>query len=156
LPWRVAEENASVQIVTDDLGPGLRPDQKRSGRVLIVEDTHTVASLMKEYLENKGYEVYMAHNGLEGLNLAKKQLPDLILMDVMMPVMDGMEATRQIRADKSLENVPVIALTALAMPGDRERCFAAGMTDYLSKPIQFKELLKVMDRHTALAKSEKQ
>jgi CheY-like chemotaxis protein len=74
---------------------------------------------------------------------------------VMMPIMDGMEATRQIRADQSLEKVPIIALTALAMPGDRERCFAAGMSDYLSKPIQFKELLKVMDRHTAPVKSER-
>ncbi len=156
LPWAVEEQNPQAQVISEDLGSGIRSDQKRSGRVLIVEDTHTVASLMQEYLENKGYEVYVAHNGLEGVTLAKKKLPDLILMDVMMPVMDGMEATRQIRTDPSLEKIPVIALTALAMPGDRERCFAAGMSDYLSKPIQFKELLKVMDKHTAPAKSEKQ
>jgi len=147
LPWTPEENVLQAQIVPEETGPGTASEGKRSGRVLIVEDTHTVASLMKEYLEAKGYDVYMASNGLEGVTLAKKKLPDLILMDVMMPVMDGMEATRQIRAEQTLEQVPIIALTALAMPGDRERCFAAGMNDYLSKPVQFKELLRVMDRH---------
>jgi PAS domain S-box-containing protein len=155
LPWVPEENNQEAQIALEDDGPAPRSEGKRSGRVLIVEDTHTVASLMKEYLEAKGYEVYTASNGMEGVTLAKKKLPDVILMDVMMPVMDGMEATRQIRTEKTLEQVPIIALTALAMPGDRERCFAAGMNDYLSKPIHFKELLKVMDRHALSMKSDR-
>jgi PAS domain S-box-containing protein len=152
LPWKM-EGSQEAPVVPGDIAAGAVTSGARSGSVLIVEDTHTVASLMKEYLENKGYVVYMAGNGMDGVMLAKSELPDIILMDVMMPVMDGMEAAREIRTERALDNVPIIALTALAMPGDRERCLAAGMNDYLSKPIQFKELLKVMDRHLTLVKS---
>ena len=77
--------------------------------------------------------------------LAKLHQPDLILMDVQMPIMDGLEATRQIRLDPNLVNIPIIALTALAMVGDRDRCIAAGANDYCSKPIRLKELTQMME-----------
>ncbi|MBE0680679.1 MAG: PAS domain S-box protein [Anaerolineales bacterium] len=110
------------------------------GRILIVEDTDSIVLLLSEYLRHKGFQVMAARNGMEGVMLARKEKPDLILMDVMMPVMDGVEATKMIRAEKELQEIPIIALTALAMPGDRERCLRAGMNDYLSKPVQMKEL----------------
>jgi len=71
----------------------------------------------------------------------------LILMDVMMPIMDGVEATREIRKDGSLRNIPIVALTALAMPGDRERCLEAGMNDYMSKPIKMDELSQLVEKY---------
>jgi CheY-like chemotaxis protein len=125
----------------------LRSDEKRSGKVLLVEDTEVISSLMNEYLLYKGYQVFIARNGMEGFLLAKQEIPDLILMDVMMPVMDGLESTRLIREIDLLKNTPIVALTALAMPGDRERCFAAGMTDYLSKPIRIQELADMIQKH---------
>ena len=91
---------------------------------------------------------------MEGISIAREEKPDIILMDVMMPVMDGLEATRRIRADGTLQNIIIIALTALAMSGDRERCLAAGMNDYMSKPIQMQELVKTIENHLT-AKQEK-
>jgi CheY-like chemotaxis protein len=85
-----------------------------------------------------------AKNGQEAIALAKSHQPDLILMDVQMPVMDGLEATKQIRLDPSLVNIPIIALTALAMEGDRDRCLAAGANEYISKPIKLKQLVHLI------------
>ena len=79
--------------------------------------------------------------------LARQERPQIILMDVMMPVMNGLEATRQIRADAALQDIPIIGLTALAMTRDREQCLAAGMNDYLSKPIQMQELVKIIEHY---------
>ena len=147
LPWAPDEQNARAKVIMQNAATGIGPGRKRSGTILIVEDTDTVITLMSEYLQHKGYQVLLANNGMQGVLLAKENHPDLILMDVMMPVMDGLEAARQIRADESLKKTPMIALTALAMPGDLERCLAAGMNDYLSKPVEFRELLEAMDRH---------
>ena len=85
-----------------------------------------------------------AKDGQEAIALAKSHQPDLILMDVQMPVMDGLEATKQIRLDPSLVNIPIIALTALAMEGDRDRCLAAGANEYISKPIKLKQLVHLI------------
>jgi PAS domain S-box-containing protein len=147
LPWTSEQQNASLKV-TDEL-PRLsfRFDRKRKGKILIVEDTDVVITLMSEYLNFKGYKVLAAQNGMEGVHLAKKEHPDLILMDVMMPVMDGLEAARQIRADSTLQDVPIIALTAMAMRGDREICIAAGMNDYMSKPIRMQELADMIEKH---------
>jgi len=83
----------------------------------------------------------VARDGLEGITQAKRSHPDLILMDVMMPGMDGLEATRRIRNEPDIADIPIIGLTALAMSSDRERCLAAGMNGYMSKPIMLSELI---------------
>ncbi|NOT06555.1 MAG: PAS domain S-box protein [Anaerolineales bacterium] len=147
LPWLPEQQNLRTKSTSELPRPMLRSDEKRSGKVLLVEDTEVISSLMNEYLLYKGYQVFIARNGMEGFLLAKQEIPDLILMDVMMPVMDGLESTRLIREIDLLKNTPIVALTALAMPGDRERCFAAGMTDYLSKPIRIQELADMIQKH---------
>jgi CheY-like chemotaxis protein len=112
-----------------------------------VEDTASIIMLLSEYLQYKGYQVLVARNGMEGFDLALREKPDLILMDVMMPVMNGVEATEKIRTEKELREIPIIALTALAMAGDRERCLQAGMNDYISKPVEMKELENMIVKH---------
>ena len=120
-----------------------------------MEDTEVVITLTSDYLHYKGYEVFIARNGMEGVLLAKEKKPDVILMDIMMPVMDGMEAARRIRADNMLKDTIIIALTALAMPGDREQCLAAGMDDYMSKPIQMHDLTKIIEKHLSARQEKK-
>lgn len=147
LPWSPQEQNAEAKVTGELRLPAKSSGGKRSGKILVIEDTDTITALMEQYLSNAGYEVLTARNGVKGVILAKQARPDLILMDVMMPVMDGLEATRILRADKETAAIPIIAMTALAMPGDRERCLAAGMNDYLSKPIRMNELVDVIERH---------
>jgi signal transduction histidine kinase/DNA-binding response OmpR family regulator len=116
--------------------------------ILLAEDQDKVSEFVVDYLvERKRYRVIATRNGLEALERARAEKPDLILMDIQMPKMDGVEATRQLRADANLATVPIIALTALAMPGDRERCLEAGADAYLSKPISLQELGTVIDIH---------
>jgi len=117
--------------------------------VLLVEDTEIVIFTLTDYLTSLGYRVSPARTGEEGISLALELEPDLILMDVQMPDIDGLETTRQIRTQAKLADTPIIAITALAMPGDRERCLAAGMNDYLSKPISLKRLAGVIQRYLA-------
>jgi PAS domain S-box-containing protein len=155
LPWLPAEQKPQAQISTQVLvnNPKLAAvrvetsNAKRSDKILIVDDTQTVAQFIRDYLQSKGYEAVIAYDGREAVLLAKQEHPQLILMDVMMPVMNGMDATRQIRADAALKNIPIIGLTALAMSSDREQCLAAGMNDYLSKPIQLHDLLQTIERY---------
>jgi PAS domain S-box-containing protein len=147
LPWRLEEQNAEAKATGKLSLPRRRSKEARTSRILLVEDTDIIISLMKEYLIHQGYQVLIARNGREGVLLAKRERPDLILMDVMMPVMDGLEATKMIRAEDELKNIPIVALTALAMPGDRERCLAAGMNDYLSKPVRMDELSQIIERY---------
>ena len=109
-------------------------------RVLLVEDNESNLEMLSTYLRIKGCEVLAARTGIGAIALAREQRPHLILMDVQMPEMDGLETTRRLRTDPALRRTPIIALTALAMPGDREHCLEAGMDDYLSKPIGLKEL----------------
>lgn len=113
--------------------------------ILLVEDTEAVTMLIRDYLFKYGYKVITARDGFEGIARIQEATPDLILMDVMMPELDGIETTRRIRKQMGLEKVPIIALTALAMAGDRERCLEAGMNGYLSKPVDLKELLAVIE-----------
>ncbi len=148
LPWLPEQQNMHLQATRELPRPILqKPEAKQEGKILLVEDTEVIISLMSEYLQYKGYEMFVAHNGMEGVLLAKQEHPDLILMDVMMPVMDGLEATRRIREIDALKNIPIIALTALAMSGDRERCLSAGMNDYMSKPIRIQELSDMIEKH---------
>ena len=95
---------------------------------------------ISEYLESHGYRVVNAHDGLEAIQLAEERKPDIILMDIQMPVMDGLKAIRRLRENPRFKSTPIIALTALAMPGDRERCLETGADEYMSKPVSLKSL----------------
>lgn len=108
--------------------------------ILLVDDNEPNRDTVSSYLIAKGYEIRVAQNGQEAIEKARSDTPDLILMDIQMPIMDGLEATQKIRQYPHLASIPIIALTALAMKEDRERCLAAGANDYLSKPVKLKQL----------------
>jgi len=126
-----------------------RPTPKPSALILLAEDESTMANLMSDYLQLQGYRVVMAQNGLQALELARQEKPDVVLMDIQMPELDGLETTRRLRAEAELAAIPVVALTALAMPGDRERCLEAGANSYLSKPVNLKQLLATIEGYLA-------
>jgi len=113
-------------------------------KVLLVEDNEMNRDMLSRRLERKGYEVVIAVDGQEGVDKARSEGPSIILMDMSLPVIDGWEATRQIKADPSLQQIPVIALTAHAMAGDREKALDAGCDDYDTKPIELPRLLEKM------------
>ncbi|NMF59105.1 response regulator [Pseudanabaena yagii GIHE-NHR1] len=125
---------------SEQLMPSIQSDKLTSPLVLLAEDNEANIISISAYLHAKEYRLVVAKNGEEAIALAKSQRPNLILMDIQMPRLDGLEAIRQIRLDPSLEKVPIVALTALAMSGDRERCLEAGADEYLSKPVKLKEL----------------
>ncbi|MBS3905673.1 MAG: response regulator [Syntrophaceae bacterium] len=104
-------------------------------RILLIEDNEQNLYLVNFILKKNGHEVIEARNGEEGIRLAIKEKPDLILMDIQLPDMDGMEATKRIRASEGDGKVPIVAITSYAMTGDRERALAAGCTGYIEKPI---------------------
>ena len=104
-------------------------------KVLVVDDEAPILELLTYNLKKTGYEVMTAVNGLEALEVAKKFLPDLVLLDIMMPVMDGYEMLRQLKDDSVLKDIPVIAVTARARIGDDMKCMQAGASDYIPKPI---------------------
>ena len=110
-------------------------------KILIVEDNEDNRDSLSRRLERRGFEVVIAVDGVKGVEAAKGERPDLILMDMNMPELDGWEATGQIKAVPELAGIPVIALTAHAMSGDRERALAAGCSDYHTKPVEFPKLL---------------
>ena len=112
--------------------------------ILLVEDNEMNRDMLSRRLKRKGFELIYAGDGVEAVESAKQNLPSLILMDVSLPEMDGLEATRLIKRDPATENIPIIALTAHAMEGDRERCLAAGCNDYDTKPIELSRLLDKM------------
>ena len=110
-------------------------------RILVIEDNEENRDSLSRRLERRGFEVLLAADGKAGVEKAKSEKPDLVLMDMNMPLVDGWEATRQIKAEPATASVPVIALTAHAMAGDKERALAAGCADYHTKPIEFPKLL---------------
>ncbi|MDX1980931.1 MAG: response regulator [Bryobacteraceae bacterium] len=116
-------------------------------RILLVEDNEMNRDMLSRRLERKGYEVIVAADGKTGLELARALAPDLILMDMSLPGVDGWEATRILKAAPETRGLPIIALTAHAMPADRERAMAAGCDDYDTKPVEFQRLLAKMDAH---------
>ncbi|MGZ9223950.1 MAG: PAS domain S-box protein, partial [Anaerolineales bacterium] len=150
LPWEpaLAIDTASKMKVTGKFR-AMNLDSINRPTVLLIEDTNEVIMMIRDYLELAGYQVVTARDGVEGITQAQLVHPDLILMDVMMPRMDGLEATRRLRSEPEFEATPIIALTALAMPSDRERCISAGMNDYMSKPVNLKELVKTIQRFLA-------
>ena len=114
-------------------------------KLLLVEDNEMNRDMLSRRLLRKGFEVVIAVDGAEGVALAKANLPDLILMDISLPVIDGLEATRQIKADEQTGAIPIIALTAHAMSEDRDKALAAGCDDFDTKPIELPRLLEKID-----------
>ena len=115
-------------------------------KILIVEDNEMNRDMLSRRLERKGFEVVMAEDGAKGVDMSKSENPNLILMDLSLPIMDGWEATSIIKADGSTKDIPIIVLTAHAMAGDREKALEAGADEYDTKPIDFKRLLgKIKD-----------
>lgn len=116
------------------------PKQKK--KILLVEDEYFLAEMIRLRLEAENYEVHYAANGKEGVAKAKSDPPDLIVMDYMMPEMDGVEATRQIRADPRLKKIPVLFLTALTREEQKAKAKAVGAEDYITKPFETKDLVE--------------
>jgi CheY-like chemotaxis protein len=114
-------------------------------RILLVEDHEEIWDFLSRRLKRRGYDVVLAHDGQDGVDKARAANPDIILLDMNLPVMDGWTAARTIRADSSLPRMPIIALTAHAMSGDREKTLAAGCDDYHAKPVDFARLLGQID-----------
>jgi two-component system cell cycle response regulator DivK len=119
--------------------------------VLIVEDNPANMTLAVFLLESAGHTVISATTAEAGLTLARQEQPDLILMDIQLPGMDGLQATVLLKADDATRTIPVIALTALAMKGDEERIRAAGCDGYIAKPLAYKDFLAVISAHLATA-----
>jgi CheY-like chemotaxis protein len=115
-------------------------------KILLVEDNEMNRDMLSRRLGRKGFEVAIATDGAQGVEMARSEAPDLILMDMSLPVLDGWEATRRLKADAELARIPVIALTAHAMAGDREKALEAGCDDYDTKPIELPRLLEKITR----------
>jgi CheY-like chemotaxis protein len=115
-------------------------------KILVADDKETGRELVRTVLEYSGYQVYEASNGAEALEQARKLRPDLIILDLHMPVLDGFGVVQELRRDPNFAVTPVVALTASAMMGDRERAITAGFTGYLSKPIQLSLLRSEVER----------
>ena len=114
-------------------------------KILLVEDNEKNWDMLSRRLRRRGYEVILAFDGQQGVEMALKDAPHLILMDMSLPVLDGWEATRRIKADASGSKIPIIALTAHAMSGDREKARQAGCDDYHAKPVELADLLAQME-----------
>ena len=112
-----------------------------SKRILIVEDTEDNRQIMRDLLSSAGYELIEAQTGEDGVAMAKSHRPDLILMDIQLPVIDGYEATRRIKKDPTLRQIPIIAVTSYALSGDEAKTRAAGCDGYVAKPFSPRELL---------------
>lgn len=110
-------------------------------KILVVEDSPMIQEILVERLRFRNYEVIVAQDGQEGVEMAQREQPDLILMDISLPVMDGWEATEHIRKIESIKNTPIIALTAHALVEDRNRSLAIGCNDFETKPINFSQLI---------------
>jgi CheY-like chemotaxis protein len=115
-------------------------------KILLVEDNEMNRDMLSRRLERKGYTIVVALDGQEGLSLAESERPDLILMDMSLPVVDGWEATRRLKAADATSRIPVIALTAHAFSDDRDKALAAGCDDFDTKPIELPRLLEKMER----------
>jgi len=115
-------------------------------KVLVVEDNEMNRDMLSRRLTRRGFQVIFAVDGQQGVDLARSERPDIILMDMSLPVMDGWEATRRVKSDDATSSVPVIGLTAHAMAGDREKAIEAGCDDYDTKPVELERLIGKMER----------
>jgi signal transduction histidine kinase/DNA-binding response OmpR family regulator len=139
-PVREGEQEKGALTNLDS--PQLKPPL-----ILLVEDNEANIQFLTDYLTDEDYRIVVARNGLEAIERVKEDRPALVLMDIQMPGMDGLEATRRIRAGVELADIPIVALTALTMPGDRERCLAAGANDYVSKPVSLGKLVSLIETY---------
>lgn len=124
-------------------------------KILVVEDNEVNQRILMRRLERRGFEVVLANDGAEGVAVASAERPDLILMDMSLPVLDGWEATQRIKADPATTAIPVIALTAHAMVGDREKALSAGCDDYDVKPIDIDRLMGKIEALLARVSSDR-
>lgn len=118
--------------------------------LLLVEDNEMNRDMLSRRLMRRGFEIVMAEDGQQGVEMAREKMPNLILMDMSLPVMDGWTATRVLKGDPATARIPVIGLTAHAMAGDREKCLEAGCDDYDTKPVEFARLMEKIERHLAV------
>jgi PAS domain S-box-containing protein len=146
LPYEISDPSI-LQPTTESTTTVIASSEKAiAPLILLAEDNEANISNFTIYLTALNYRLIVANNGQEAIALAKSEKPDIILMDIQMPIMDGLEATRLIRADAEIADIPIIALTALAMQGDRERCLEVGANEYISKPVRLKQLaLKIAE-----------
>jgi two-component system, cell cycle response regulator DivK len=124
-----------------------------AAKILLVEDNELNRDMLSRRLVRKGYEVCIAADGVDGIHLARSLMPDIILMDMSLPLIDGWEATRRLKADSLTRNIPVIALTAHAMGEDRQKAIDAGCDDYDTKPIDLLRLLSKIQTFLGIATS---
>jgi CheY-like chemotaxis protein len=124
-------------------------------KILLVEDNEMNRDMLSRRLERRGYEVIIAVDGESGLALAASEVPDLILMDMSLPILDGWEASRRLKADGATQHIPVIALTAHAMSSDRNKALEAGCDDYDTKPVELPRLLEKIEALLAVASKGK-
>ncbi len=115
-------------------------------QILLVEDDPDTAELMQMELEGLGYEVRVARNGVEAVEMASSESPDLVVMDILLPKMDGFRAAAQIRENPKTQAIPILAATALAKPGDREKCLASGCDSYIAKPFTHRQLGSLIEK----------
>jgi two-component system, cell cycle response regulator DivK len=121
-------------------------------RILLVEDNEMNRDMLSRRLARRGFEVLIAENGQSGVDLTVSERPDLVLMDMSLPVMDGWEATRRLKADPNTSTIPIIALTAHAMASDREQALGAGCDDYDSKPVDLSRLVRKIEQLLAASR----
>ena len=117
-----------------------------AGKILVVEDNKTGRVLLRDVLTHAGYEVIEAVNGAEGVKAAREQMPDLVLMDMQMPVMDGLNALKALRDDPATKGMKVVAVTSFAMKGDRERILGEGFDGYMAKPVDTRALPRLVKK----------
>jgi two-component system, cell cycle response regulator DivK len=125
----------------------------KMAKVLLIEDNEMNRDMLSRRLIRRGFQVVFAMDGQQGVDLARSEQPDIILMDMSLPVIDGWEATRRVKADVATRDVPVIGLTAHAMSGDRERAIEAGCDDYDTKPVELDRLIGKIERLLGTAKA---
>ena len=123
-------------------------------KILLVEDNELNRDMLKRRLERRGHEISIAVDGAEGVEKATNEKPDLILMDLNLPILDGWEATRHLKSDPATKTIPIIALTAHAMSDDRQRALDAGCDEYETKPVELPRLLKKMEAMLPQGKSQ--
>ena len=144
LPW-----SESMTDLSHDYSSKIRGDANAEGAtmgplILIADDNEINLSTVSDYLLAHGFRVHKARNGLEAIQAVRTHKPDAVLMDIQMPVMDGFDAIKALRADRAFASIPILALTSRAMVGDQERCLEAGADEYLSKPVHFKQLVELI------------